>query len=115
MCAFLCFFFAAAAACFDVSGRDSIPPGADGGADEQQAMLLQPMPFSVKMRELMVWATNTVIPVMGRVRGSGGADGVPKAGAEGTPGELGWAGLSPVVFVVFLAYDSCRCFCSFAR
>lgn len=73
-------------------GRDSLP-AAVGGEDEQQAMqLLLPMPFSVKMRELMLWATNTVLPVMARARG--GAGGVAKAGGEaGTPGELGWAGL----------------------
>ncbi|CAN0089684.1 unnamed protein product, partial [Laminaria digitata] len=55
----------------------------------QQAALLLPMPFSLKMRELMVWATNTVLPVM--ARGRRGADGAEKAGGEGTPGELGLA------------------------
>lgn len=40
------------------------------------------MPFSVKMRELMVWTTNTVLPVLAGLSGDV-ADGMVSA----TPGE----------------------------
>ena len=78
-----CFFFMFFR-CLDArSGRDSLPT-AGGSEEEQQAMLLMPMRFSVKMRELLVWATNTVLPAMARGKGNAADDAEKeKAGAEG--------------------------------
>lgn len=74
----------------NVSGGGNTPTTAVAGggsaaaAGEDVSMLLQPMPFSVKMRELMVWATNTVLPAL---VGVGGA-AVDMVEAAGTPGKL---------------------------
>ncbi|CAM9531234.1 unnamed protein product [Ectocarpus fasciculatus] len=75
----------------NVSGGGNTPTTAAAGGGSAAAaaaaaggdvsMLLQPMPFSVKMRELMVWATNTVLPAF--VGGSGAAVDMVEAG--GTP------------------------------
>jgi len=56
-------------------------------ASEEEMSTLRPMPFSVKMRELVVWATNTVLPVL--IGGTGnGTPGVHMVEDGGTPGEL---------------------------
>ncbi|CAN0076673.1 unnamed protein product, partial [Ectocarpus sp. 12 AP-2014] len=73
------------------------PPTAVAGegsaaAGEDMSMLLQPMSFSVKMRELMVWATNTVLPVL--VGGGGGGGAAVDMGEDGgTPVKPGGARL----------------------
>lgn len=75
-------------------GEAAAPGGAADAAtaaDEEEMSTLRPMPFSVKMRELVVWATNTVLPVL--VGGVGGGSGAPAPGVDvvedgGTPGEL---------------------------
>lgn len=61
-----------------LSGNDEIRE--EGGEDEEA--VLRPMPFSVKMRELMVWTTNTVLPALAGLPGDV-ADGMVGA----TPGE----------------------------
>lgn len=69
-------------------------PQEGGGAAEEQLQqaeemsMLQPMSFSVKMRELVVWATNTVLPVLVGGGGSGGLGVDMAEGGGGTPGEL---------------------------
>ncbi|CAM9302189.1 unnamed protein product, partial [Ectocarpus sp. 4 AP-2014] len=73
------------------------PPAAfadegSAAAGEDMSMLLQPMPFSVKMRELMVWATNTVLPVLVGGGGGGGA-AVDMLEEGGTPVKPGGARL----------------------
>lgn len=71
------------------SGNPPTAVGDEGSsaAGEDMSMLLQPMPFSVKMRELMVWATNTVLPVLVGGGGGGGA-AVDMVEEGGTPGKL---------------------------
>lgn len=72
-------------------GNNLAGVGGGGSAEELQreeeeevASMLQPMPFSVKMRELMVWATGTVLPVL---VGSGGVGGDVVEDGGRTPGE----------------------------
>lgn len=65
----------------------------------EEMSMLQPMPFSVKMRELVVWATNTVLPVLvGDGGGVGSSIDMAEAGG-GTPGELG---VHPVTDIIYL-------------
>lgn len=68
----------------------TVAGGGSAAAGEDMSMLLQPMPFSVKMRELMVWATNTVLPVLvgGGGGGGGGGAAVDMVEEGGTPGKL---------------------------
>lgn len=54
----------------------------EGEAGEEEEAILRSMPFSVKMRELMVWTTNTVLPALAGLSGDV-ADGMVGA----TPGE----------------------------
>ena len=71
------------------SGAASAAVKEEGGGAEEEMSMLQPMPFSVKMRELVVWATNTVLPVLVGDGGDGGSAGVDMVeGGGGTPGEL---------------------------
>ncbi|CAB1097831.1 unnamed protein product [Ectocarpus sp. CCAP 1310/34] len=75
-------------------------------AGDDMSMLLQPMPFSVKMRELMVWATNTVLPVLVG-GGGGGGPAVDMVEEGGTPGAAAVRALAGGVFgvVVLLASE----------
>lgn len=67
--------------------------------------MLLPMPFSIKMRELMVWTTDTVLPILAGEYASATADEKKLTMENCTPGEFYFILLSTRPFFKRNRYD----------